>query len=95
MADDTEQKGAITRLLDWLFGPHWNAKVKSVLGYSQALLGILAGGSLIGSTQINSLGWPWLTKHWLIICGWAFVVNAVQIAIKARKQTPTPPPPIQ
>jgi hypothetical protein len=64
-------RGAIAQWLDWLLGAHYIDKVRSVCAYLQGACNLVAGGTFLTLTQVNSLGVPWIAKHWLGIVGWA------------------------
>lgn len=72
---DTTEKGAIARGIDWLLGANWQHKVASACGYVQMVCGAIAGGTLLSTTQVDSLGVPWLAKHWLAVVGWSTIIN--------------------
>ena len=80
-------RGALAHWIDYVFGTHWHQRVQSVCGYLQAIIGAIAGGSIL-SSQIAALGLPWLDHNWPKITGWALILSGLLSAIAKRMSRP-------
>ena len=82
------QPGAFTRLLVWLFGSHYKQIIHNGLALMQLVVSGISSGTLYSTTYINSLGFPWLAKHWIQILALANLTNALMLFISSRNNQP-------